>query len=154
MGCLPMGKFIKDQIWFWSMEVISFSLAHTHLGSTTTLKKNGWFFKKIKLASLALKFKWFLSLVEGAFICGMRHKINELDSPLGDKGACERRPKSKKEGPNGRLRYWNNWWWRRNKSMTITLWLKSISSRCEHVHTTHLRCNQFTCFKMVHQVNV
>lgn len=87
------------------MEVISFSLAHTHLGSTTTLKKNGWFFKKIKLASLALKFKWFLSLVEGAFICGMRHKINEMDSPLGDKGACERRPKSKKEGPNGRLRY-------------------------------------------------
>ncbi|CAK9195333.1 unnamed protein product [Sphagnum troendelagicum] len=24
-----------------------------------------------------------------------------MDSPLGDKGACERRPKSKKEGPNG-----------------------------------------------------
>jgi hypothetical protein len=69
------------------------------------IKKNGWFFKEIMLASLALKFKWFLSLMEGAFICGMRHKINEMDSPLGDKGACERRPKSKKEGPNGGLRY-------------------------------------------------
>lgn len=75
--------------------------ALAHIGSTTTLKKNGWFFKEIVLASLALKFKLFLSLVEGAFVCGMWRKINEMDSPLGDKGACERRPKSIKEGPNG-----------------------------------------------------
>lgn len=39
--------------------------------------------------------------MEGALICGMQHKINEMDSPMGDKGACEKRPKSRKEGPNG-----------------------------------------------------
>ncbi len=92
--------------------------------------------------------------MEGALICGMQHKINEMDSPMGDKGACEKRPKSRKEGPNGG---WNIETIGDEEGIVIgqsPCELESTSSRCKHANTTHLKCNQFTCFEMVHQVDV
>ncbi len=81
------------------------------------IKENGWFFNEI--ISKFISLRWSLNLVEGVHISGMPCWIDEMDSPSSNKGTHGSRPKF---GGGPDVKYWNNWWWKRNNFKTITLW--------------------------------